>query len=138
MNWSRLKADLRRHEGIRLLPYTDTVGKQTIGVGRNLSDVGISTAEAELMLSNDLDRAFKTARHYIYTFDKLDEVRQEALINMAFNLGNRLSTFQKMRIALGEGNMQEAADECLDSKWAGQVGVRASEIAQRIRTGTIE
>src|SRR4051812_27390106 len=28
-------------EGLKLSPYTDTVGKLTIGVGRNLTDVGI-------------------------------------------------------------------------------------------------
>jgi lysozyme len=47
---------LRRDEGVRLHPYTDTVGKLTIGVGRNLADMGISDAEATVLLQNDIDR----------------------------------------------------------------------------------
>ena len=36
-----LVQQLTRDEGIRNKPYVDTVGKVTIGVGRNLSDVGL-------------------------------------------------------------------------------------------------
>ena len=39
MNWERLKNDIKRHEGFRSKPYKDTVGKTTIGYGRNLDDV---------------------------------------------------------------------------------------------------
>ena len=38
---------LRRDEGVRFKPYQDTVGKWTIGVGRNLSDKGINWVEAQ-------------------------------------------------------------------------------------------
>ena len=41
-------AILKEHEGRRLKPYTDTVGKLTIGYGRNLTDVGISDEEARI------------------------------------------------------------------------------------------
>ena len=41
-----LMSMLKRHEGFRAFPYLDTVGKLTIGYGRNLSDVGISIEEA--------------------------------------------------------------------------------------------
>jgi lysozyme len=139
MNWTRLKADIKRHEGVRLKPYTDTVGKVTIGVGRNLTDVGISESEAETMLANDLERAVKAARAVVYSYEKLGEVRQEALVNMAFNLGRQgLAGFRKAIMALGEEDFARASDEFLDSKWASQVGPRAQELAQRIRTGTVE
>ena len=42
--------DLKRDEGFRSHPYRDTVGKLTIGYGRNLDDVGISEREAEQLL----------------------------------------------------------------------------------------
>ena len=32
---------LMKHEGVRNKPYEDTVGVLTIGVGRNLDDVGL-------------------------------------------------------------------------------------------------
>ena len=41
-----IEEQLILHEGLRLKPYRDTVGKLTIGVGRNLDDVGITRAEA--------------------------------------------------------------------------------------------
>lgn len=43
-----LLSELSRDEGRRLKPYLDTVGKTTIGVGRNLTDVGISEDECDL------------------------------------------------------------------------------------------
>lgn len=56
--------DLKLDEGLRLKPYRDTVGKLTIGIGRNLDDVGISEAEAEYLLSNDLDRTISDLDKY--------------------------------------------------------------------------
>ena len=44
---------LERHEGLRLRVYQDTVGKWTIGVGRNVSDLGITKDEAHYLLTND-------------------------------------------------------------------------------------
>ena len=49
-----LREQLIRDEGLRLTVYDDAGGSPTIGVGRNLRDKGISHAEAELMLDNDI------------------------------------------------------------------------------------
>jgi len=136
MDRYRIKQMLKRHEGLRLKPYRDTVGKLTIGYGRNLEDDGISLEEAELMLENDLDRAVKAARDVVAGFDELDEVRQAVLVDMAFNLGRAgLASFQKMRAALALGDFERAAAEMLDSLWARQVGRRARELAEMMRTG---
>ena len=51
---NRIKAQLVRHEGLRLKPYRCTAGKLTIGIGRNLDDCGISQTEAYLLLENDI------------------------------------------------------------------------------------
>lgn len=56
MNRDRLKAQLVIDEGLRLRPYRDSVGKLTIGCGRNLDDVGITAAEAMMLLDNDVSR----------------------------------------------------------------------------------
>ncbi len=39
---NRIKAQLVRHEGLKLKPYRCTAGKLTIGIGRNLDNCGIS------------------------------------------------------------------------------------------------
>ena len=52
-----LEDSIIRHEGIRLDVYEDTADppRLTIGIGRNLSDVGLrSEAEARYLLANDI------------------------------------------------------------------------------------
>lgn len=132
-----LVSQLRRHEGLRLKPYRDTVGKLTIGVGRNLDDVGISHDESDVLLANDMARAESDLRRTLPWFDGLDSVRQAALVNMAFNLGMvRLLGFQRALRAMAAEDYTRASAEFLDSKWARQVGQRAVEVAGMIRTGT--
>lgn len=133
-----LHNDLIRDEDLVLHPYKDTVGKMTIGVGRNIEDRGISYGEAMFMLENDikivkgeLERAVGGA-----FWGSLSDDVQRGLLNMAFNLGiPRLLTFKKMWSALRERNYALAAIEALDSKWAVQVGDRAQRIANLIRNG---
>ena len=50
---------LIRDEGLELKPYRDSVGKLTIGIGRNLDDKGISESEARMLLANDVDDAWR-------------------------------------------------------------------------------
>src|SRR5271165_5977924 len=92
---SCLEDQLRRDEAVRLRPYKDSVGKLTIGVGRNLDDVGISLQEADLLLANDVKSATVALEaNFPWTMD-LDEVRKGALLNMTFNMGIRgLSGFK--------------------------------------------
>lgn len=133
-----LSNQLKRHEGLRLKPYKCTAGKITIGYGRNLEDKGISVSEAELMLSNDI-REFESSlekRLPVYSSSKLNQARKDALTNMAFNLGiDGLLKFKNMIAALEAEYYTLAASEMLDSRWAKQVGPRAIELAEQIRTG---
>lgn len=135
---AQLRAMLVRHEGIRLKPYRDTVGKLTIGVGRNIEDRGISSDEAELMLDNDIVDHTREAQR-LACFVKLDPVRQDVLIDMVFNMGlPRVQGFKKFLVALEQGDWLRAKAEMLDSKWASQVGNRAIELAKMIETGAYQ
>jgi lysozyme len=127
-------------EGLRLKPYRDTVGKLTIGVGRNLDDVGISEDEAFYMLENDIQKAIQDATDIFGTsvWLSLDEVRQAVIIDMLFNLGKpRFLTFRKFIQAVKEGDFEKAAKEMFDSRWAKQVKDRAERLAYMMRTGEI-
>lgn len=136
MDTIRLAEQLKRHEGFRKYPYRDTVGKLTIGYGRNLDDVGLFEAEAEVMLFNDIRRADQACWSNISCYRFLDSVRQEVIVNMAFNMGiTKLLGFKKMLQAIDERNWEEAADQMLDSKWSIQVGYRSHELADAMRTG---
>ena len=133
---TRLREQLIRHEDLRLKPYRDSVGKLTIGVGRNLDDVGISREEALLLLDNDILRAQTAVIRELPWAVELDRQRFEVLVNMAYNLGIRgLLGFRKFLAELHDGHFEAAAKEMLDSRWAEQVGRRAQELAGIVRTG---
>ena len=133
---TQLIEQLKRHEGLRLTPYKCTADKWTIGVGRNLEDVGISEQEAEMLLQNDIQRASdQLTKTFPWTLE-LDEVRLAALINFTFNVGiGTVSKFVNAMALLKAKNYDMAADEFLNSRWAKQVGQRAIEVTDQIRTG---
>jgi len=126
---------LRRDEGVRFKPYTDTVGRLTVGVGRNLTDVGLSDDEVDYLLANDVKRAQEGLAQFAW-YAGLDPVRQGACTNLAFNLGIAgLLHFPHFIAAMAHGDWTAAAGELADSLWAKQVGVRAVRLEQQIVTG---
>lgn len=128
-----LKQQLMHDEGLRLHPYRDTVGKLTIGFGRNLDDVGITREEAEIMLDNDIEQVRSELSRFDW-FEQLDSKRRDVIMNMCFNLGlPTLLKFENMIAALSAHQYQRAADEMLDSLWARQVGKRAERLAETMR-----
>ena len=133
---SKLIDTLRRHEGVKDTLYKCTSDKWTIGVGRNLEDVGLSEEEIDYLLENDIIRTKDLMDNYMPWHKDLDEVRQEALINFVFNVGiGTAMKFKNGMLSLEEGDYSSAAAHMLDSAWAKQVGDRAIEITQMIETG---
>jgi len=136
MNIQKIKEQLILHEGIRLFPYIDTVGKLTIGVGRNLTNVGISRAEAEMFLESDINGCIEQLDKNLPWWKNLSEVRQHVLINMCFNLGIAgLLKFTRTLNAIQWDQFDDAARFMLESKWAKQVGERAITLANMMKTG---
>ena len=130
-----LRVQLTAHEGLRRFPYTDSVGKLTIGVGRNLTDRGITDAEARYLLDNDILTAVGDLQALVW-FPALDSVRQRVFIDLAFNLGiSRLKGFVKMLDAVSRQDWPTAAAELLDSTYATQVGQRAQTLAAMLVSG---
>lgn len=130
-----LKALLILQEGMRLKPYVDTVNKLTIGVGRNLEDVGITEDESTYLLSNDIDKAVQVADTYGW-FNNINSVRKIVIISMLFNLGrNRFILFKNMIGCLEKEDFGGAADAMMSSFWASQVGKRAVVLSDMMRTG---
>lgn len=131
-----LRSQLVLHEGLKLKPYTDTVGKLTIGVGRNLTDKGISTEEATSLLNHDINECLSDLHTFAW-FMRLDAVRQRALIDLRFNLGpSRFRGFRNMLAALEKGDPLTAAAHLQDSAWFGQVGQRGPRLVKMLGDGT--
>lgn len=127
---------LLRDEGLKLKPYLDSVGKLTIGVGRNLDDVGISVDEAHVLLANDIAHAANMLEQALPWAMNLDPARQGALLNMCFNMGiGGLLQFKKALEAMQAGDFNAAVREFEDSKWYAQVGSRAYRLCTQIASG---
>jgi lysozyme len=144
MDIAALREQLERHEGLRLKAYHDSVGKLSIGVGRNLDDKGISRAEAMVMLDNDIAEHCALLDKYLPWWRALDVVRQQVIANMAFNMGigpsaehpqGKLLTFRNTLDNVQRGLYDEAAGGMAASLWARQVGKRAQELIEMMRTG---
>jgi lysozyme len=128
-----------------LIPYLDTEGVPTIGPGIthfNGKKVTMKTKPIPLVHGFALMRfhifeAAKDASTFVENFSQLSSVRQEALLEMAYQLGGPgLRGFRKMRKAIEARDWEEACREGLDSKWAKKdTPRRARIVCEMIRTG---
>lgn len=127
---------LRDEGGVQLRLYMVN-GVPHIGVGHNLRDVPIPAAAAWLIFDDDLARATDEVRRRLPWAGALDEVRFEALVQMAYQMGiGGVLTFRKALAAMQAGDWTRAAMEMLDSAWArDQTPARASRVAEQVRTG---
>ena len=140
----RLKDALIQAEGIVLHVYQDTKGYHTIGVGRLIDKRlggGISQQEAMYLLGNDIDRVVRELRAAFPWFDGLNQVRQAAMCELAFNMGignesHGLRSFINTLPAIRNGDYAKAAHGLRHSKWARDVGPdRAERVAAMIEDG---
>ena len=132
-----LKGMIQRHEGLRLMPYKDTEGYLTVGYGHKIEGSKITSEIADLLLEMDLYRvSLDFLKLPLQIIRNLNQPRKRVVMNMLFNLGyTRFLGFKKMLHAIEVRDFNHAANEMLDSKWAGQVGQRAIELAQVMRSG---
>lgn len=118
--------------------YVCPAGYETIGVGRNIAESGLGLSEDEIdyLLSSDIKRCRNELDFSFDWFKELDDVRQDAMINLCFNIGiTSLRGFSKAIAAMNVHDYDTAAMEFLDSRWASQVGTRALDVTDMIRTG---
>ena len=156
-NRSHFLDKLIDHEGMVLTVYKDSLGIDTIGIGRNLKDRGISReeldyldipnmevvyehgiseADARYLALNDITIVENELCSVHTCVENLDSVRQLVLMDMAFNMGvPRLCKFKLMWNAIHEQNWEAASREMLDSKWARQVGRRAKILSDAMASG---
>lgn len=147
-----LKQELIRDEGLRLVAYQDSVDLWTIGVGHLLGDKPrlkeITYEEAMAFLAADIKAAEVVINDTIPQSNhwkmcgigpcQAEAVRYRALVNMAFNLGGkRFRGFKKFIEAVNISDWGKAAEEMMDSKWAGQVKKRALRLHDMILNGEV-
>ena len=131
---SREAAYIEANEGRTTLPYRDTVGKLTIGVGFNLTDVGLYDEEIDFILANRIERMKLILPNKIATWEALSSDQRLCLMDMYYNLGwPRLAKFKRMLKHIDDGKYDQAAEELLKSKYASQVGLRAVRNAELLK-----
>ena len=125
---------LTLHEGYRSKPYRDTLGYLTVGIGRNLDTRGISRDEAQYMLKNDIVMAeYLLAMHPFW--NSLSMVRKAVLLDMMVNIGpSRFNGFKRTLEFIRNKDYLAASKEMLVSKWAQQVGQRATRLSRMMET----
>lgn len=139
---------IRRHEGLRLTPYKDTVGKLTVGYGFNLDSgdaksicnvlkldydairngAAITEANAEAILELQLGMVNAQAKTLFQNFNQMPADIQSVVQDLIFNMG--ISGFRKFHdtiAALQSGEWAGAAQALTDSLWYRQVGSRGVE-----------
>ena len=147
---------LAHHEGVVLKVYKDSLGIDTIGIGRNLAHRGIEVVEltymqktmndvftngitkedAYFLANKDIEIVEGELLHTRAVVKDLDAVRQRVLVDMGFNMGiPRLNRFFRMWGAINEQEYKSAAEEMQDSLWAGQVKSRANTLAYAMEHG---
>ena len=143
---NKLIATLVVAEGQRSHPYDDTTGHTfrvgdtlcgnlTIGIGHNLM-TGLSEAAQIFLLNEDIGTAIGVVtRIWPQSEQQLNSVRYRALVELAFNLGERLASFSQFLSALQTGDYERAAQALTDSEWHQQVHARSMRIEAMIRTG---
>jgi len=149
---------VKKHEGYKTSPYKDTVGKWTVGYGRNLEDNPLSVREVimlfgsvdfkssvnaemffEDLLIRDIRKHTEELESKLAMFPMCDQDEQTVLIDMAFNLGvPTLLQFKGMLHAIDNDDKVEAAVELLDSKYAEQVKTRAVDNAKLLAGSSFE
>ena len=145
MLFARLESRVCLDEGYRAMPYLDTVGVATIGYGTTrilgepvtLNHPAITDEIARQLLHQDLFTACMDAQALFVRFDDMDPVRQEVLVNMAYNLGkSRLAGFTKLLAAAELLDYAEMAAQMKDSHWYNQVGQRGIRLYYAMQSGS--
>ena len=136
----QLTAQLRRDEGTKATVYKDTLGFDTIGVGRLIDSrkpgAGLRPDEIDYLLKNDIADRVTALTKALPWFSALDEARRGVLVNMAFQLGTAgLLEFSHTLGLVRDGKYAEASMQMLKSRWATQTPARAKRLAEQMKTG---
>ena len=152
LRMDHLLNQIKRHEGYKQHSYRCTAGHLTIGYGYNLDanplklsslDIayalknGMPEHEADRLLTLMVGRCIDQLDTALPWIANIGGARQDVLINMAYNMGIAgLLKFKKTLELVQSGVYAQAAVEMLKSKWAEQVGHRAVELSEQMRSGT--
>lgn len=133
-----LKVDqlLRHNEDVRCKMYYDTKGIPTIGVGMNLLTETLPDDLAYEWSQRKRTRIINDLHNRLDFFSSLDDVRQAALVDMAYNMGaDGLLAFGETLEMIRNKQYVEAAKHLETTPYYHEVGLRSARICKMISTG---
>jgi lysozyme len=135
---ARLTTRLKLKEGLRLNAYRDSLGFWTICYGHLLGPApwpaSADCGQCDSYLRRDIDAATSLAVQYPF-YASLDEPRQNATVELAFNLANKLKKFTKFLAAMASKDYTTAGQELKDSLAYKQEPHRFDELITALSTG---
>jgi len=148
------------HEARRNYLYWDSEDVPTIGIGFNLTrkdakdilarlgyDIEMVLTNAVTLWDEEVDKLFEItvkeaeegAEKSLKNYDKLNDARKAAVIDMVFNLGVKgFRKFKDTRKAIENEDWEHIRKYLKDSVWWRQVGRRARNIAKILEEGEIK
>ena len=144
MDIGKLREQLKIDEGVKYEVYDDHLGYKTFGIGHLVTPkdkeygapIGTPVSEERVneVFNSDVDIYISEAKKVFPDLETKPEEVQQVVVNMCFNMGApRLSQFKKFIQAINDELWTTASVEMLDSRWAKQVGVRATRLSDRIK-----
>lgn len=147
--WEKqLFESLKDEEGLRLIPYNDSRGFATIGIGhlidkRNVTKEDLSewksftSKQAEELFYEDVSKIVLELSKRLPLFSKIDGPRKAILANMAFQMGvDGLLDFKNTLKMVENGDYKGAGLGMMTSLWAKQTPNRAKRLSERMIKGT--
>jgi len=145
MNIEALREQLKVDEGVKYEIYKDHLGYPTFGIGHLITEddpehgepdgTEISEDRVNEVFESDVATFVSEAKILFPDLDELPDVAQQVIVNMAFNMGRpRLSKFKNFIAGVNDRDWTRAAEEMMDSRWADQVGARATRLRNLILT----
>jgi lysozyme len=151
---SRLRAALRIDEGDKSTPYKDSLQLWTIATGRCLETNPLTGGEFKFLLDRGLltmsikpegddylldigiAAAIKQCAAHFEFWSKLNDARQNALAEMAYQMGiDHLCGFKEMIRSMREDRWADVEEQALDSAWARETPKRAKQVAHQLASG---
>lgn len=137
-----LARQLELEEGRVPYVYLDTLGFQTIGVGRLVDKRKggkLSDSEIDVLLNNDIqEKSVQVITDYPWAAN-LSPARLDALIQMCFQLGRTgLAGFKTFLLNMRLHNWTGAVFQLRNSRWHTQTPNRVERICKQILTDTYQ
>jgi lysozyme len=130
---------LSQHEGRVAHAYQDSLGYWTIGVGHLIDKRKggkLPDEIIDMLLDYDMRAHWLELLKALPWIERLDDVRQGVLLDMAFNLGvDGLLAFKSTLRLVERGEYKLASKAMLVSLWARQVKSRAKRLSTMMETG---